>query len=77
MSFRLRAEFLPDIRTLQAWQILHKRTTSMRLQHNAITLSRLIHELPAMPDNLRDVNDLARQTTWEVKPPNATHPTEP
>ncbi|RSL93750.1 hypothetical protein CEP52_013071 [Fusarium oligoseptatum] len=48
------------------WQNLHKRATSMRLQRDTITLSHLIYGLPAMPDDLRGVKDVAGQATWEM-----------
>ncbi|KAM6516676.1 hypothetical protein FALCPG4_014851 [Fusarium falciforme] len=61
-------------RSKQVWQNLHKKATSMRLQRDTITLSHLVHGLPAIPDDLRGVNDLAGQATWEMKTPGCDTP---
>ncbi|KAM0415641.1 hypothetical protein ACHAPT_013413 [Fusarium lateritium] len=58
----------------QVWQNLYKKATSMRLERDTVRLSDLIHGLPAIPDNLQGVQDLAGQAIWEMKATSCKHP---
>ncbi|KAK3312474.1 hypothetical protein B0H66DRAFT_399292 [Apodospora peruviana] len=56
------------------WQELFARTGAMTMQCDTVRLSDLGHRLPAMPDNLQSVRELAGQAMWRMESTSCTSP---